>query len=328
MRRINLIISVIFLVACNETSVVDPPIFSKSYWNIHIMNINGSNINQLTNNTDHTWLVDISPLGSKIIFRTDDSYTMSLSGTDIQLISNSFYTQFSPDETKLLYFEGYVICIMNSDGTNKKYLAHATRMSHIPEPKFSPDGLAVVYTSSDSIFTVDIEGNENKYLTRGDYPQFTPDGSKIIFFYSQGLYKMDPDGNNIENIYAGSILEYIPFRISPNGTNIIFASSNQPGMVASALSIVNIDGTNKKNLVEFTNGFLFSTCIYFAFSPDGSKIIYCSLENGYYDIFVINIDGSDKQLLSSQIPESCVAPIFTKNGNKIIFQKWTEIQNE
>ena len=87
------------------------------------------------------------------------------------------------------------------------------------------------------------------------------------------------------------------------------------------LSIINIDGTNKKDLTAFTNPFFFSTCIYFAFFPDGSKIIYCSLENGICEIFIINIDGSHKQNLSTHISESCVAPIYTRDGEKIIFQK-------
>ena len=174
-RAFSFVVLLLFglITSCTETSVSEPEpwTYTKSYWNIHIMDSDGSNIKNLTNNTDHTWLVDVSPLGSKIIFRTNGSYTMNLDGTDKILLSNSFYLQFSPDETKVLYLDpGSIIFIMNSDGTNKKCLAYTTTISHIPEPKFSPNGLSVVYTSSDSIYTVDIEGNNRKYLTRGDYP--------------------------------------------------------------------------------------------------------------------------------------------------------------
>ena len=89
-RAFSFVVLLLFglITSCTETSVSEPEpwTYTKSYWNIHIMNADGSNIKDLTHNAFHTWLIDVSPLGSKIIYNSQGVYTMNL----MEVISNHF----------------------------------------------------------------------------------------------------------------------------------------------------------------------------------------------------------------------------------------------
>ncbi len=53
-------------------------------------------------------------------------------------------------------------------------------------------------------------------------------------------------------------------------------------------------------------------------SPDGSRILYSSNENGNSDIYSVNTDGSEKIQLTDDNSKD-YSPCFSPDGSKIIF---------
>ena len=137
---------------------------------------------------------------------------------------------------------------------------------------------------------------------------------------------MDIDGSNIKNLTNGSGSQYAftnTFTISPNSSMIAYINCNHPSTINSYdLCIMDINGNNKKTLTQFISPDLRGDVI--SFSPSGSKLIYCGLENGNADIFQIDIDGNSKINLSSHISESIQLAIYTNNEDQIVFQRFTE----
>lgn len=321
------LLSLLLFLACSEPNSYEPYTYTKKYWNIHIMNVDGSNMVNLTKSEDFYYLGNISPLGTKIIYNAESGggHTMNLDGSNKIPLVNGF-RQFSPDETKILYTshigERVVLNIMNVNGTNVMSIDTAARYGN--SANFSPDGTKLVYTSNDSIFTINIDGSNKVYFTTGSYPQYTSDGSNIVYF-NQGLRRMNGDGSNITTITDDAAIPF-NFIISPDGLKIAYSISTDPVITNYFdLCIIDIDGNNKKVLTDLQSFLFFSE---FKFSPDGTKIIYDHYENVNGDIYEINIDGSNKKNLSTHIFGDCVIPIYTKDGSKIIFQKWSDVQNE
>jgi TolB protein len=112
---------------------------SKSNWynNIWIMDSNGDNKQNLTNNTD----------------------------------INNYYPEFSPDGSKIVYhkhFNGNLqICIMNSDGTGKSILTSGISDNFIPQ--FSRKGDKIIFhstrDSNSEIYIMNLNGSDQINLT-------------------------------------------------------------------------------------------------------------------------------------------------------------------
>lgn len=177
-----------FLIACKDPNSFEPYTYTPKHWNIHIMNSDGSNVKALTHFDHSVWLSDISSLGTKIVYGDGAvAYyycTMNLDGSNVQSFPYS-YLQYSPDENKIVYKEKIgneinQIFITNSDGTNRVDL-YTTSLNNYSTPKFSPDGIRLLYAVNDSIYTMDTDGSEKTFLAIGNYPQYTPAGTHIIY---------------------------------------------------------------------------------------------------------------------------------------------------
>ncbi len=102
---------------------------------IFIMNLDGSNMRQLTFSPRDDTFPSVSPLNDKIVFCRHDGndeeiFIMNIDGTNIkQLTDNSvddLYPAFSPDGNKIVYSSNGAIFIMNSDGSGAKQITFST----------------------------------------------------------------------------------------------------------------------------------------------------------------------------------------------------------
>lgn len=165
---------------------------------------------------------------------------------------------------------------------------------------------------------------------------FSPDDKTIIF-------QAVPTGQKEYQIFMMSIDEGKPVLVStgkgactcaffhPDGNKIIFASShsdpnpsvekevplNYKWDLTPYMNIYEAD-LNGLNLIALTTGPAYhAEC---AYSPDGSKIVFASNEDGSMNLYIMDADGKHIQKLTHTSGVYNGGPFFSPDGTKIIFR--------
>ncbi len=199
-------------------------------------------------------------------------YVMNVDGTNqVNLTNNPAednYPAWSPDGTKIA-FESFrdgngEIYVMDSDGTNPVNLtnhpADDGRSSWYPGPSWSPDGTRIAFVSTrdgnDEIYVMGADGTNQTRLTNNpahdQEPSWSPDGTKIAFHsvrdVNTEIYVMNADGTNQVNLTNNPANDYVP-SWSPDGTKIAFHSNRDGNW---EIHVMNADGSNPVNLTNNT----------------------------------------------------------------------------
>ena len=264
---------------------------------IYVMNPDGSNQTNLTNNSADDYAPAWSPEGAKIAFvsnRNGNSqiFVMNADGSDpVQLTFDGFSypgsLSWSPDGTKIAFCASWSqnfasdIFIINSDGSPLTRLTNAT------------DDLDFSFDTS-----------------------WSPDGTRIVFdrgFFSADLYVINADGSNETILTTDGWSPYW----SPDGAEIAFARSatpcdffDPPFLPCSyEIFVISATGFNPRRLTTTTTTSSFSNFSP-VWAPDGTKIAF---ERGdpnrstINDIYTMNADGSNQTSLTNSGDNSAPA---------------------
>lgn len=190
---------------------------------IYVMDTDGKNQRNLTNNSAIDIIPSWSPDGQKIAFTSDQDsvedfeiYVMDADGKNPRNLTNNLFgdmaPSWSPDGQKITFItnrDGNVeVYVMDADGKNQHNLTNNPAFDW--DPAWSPDGQKIAFASERSgngdIYVMDANGNKLQNLTENntDYdrcPAWSPDGQKIAFYslrvgIGMGIYVMDADGKN------------------------------------------------------------------------------------------------------------------------------------
>ncbi|WP_455279239.1 CFI-box-CTERM domain-containing protein [[Eubacterium] cellulosolvens] len=239
-------------------------------YEIYVMNADGSNVTQLTNNSVDDWAPAWSPDGSKIAFTHEvdsdlEIYVMNSNGSD-------------------------VIRLTNSSGVDDN-------------PAWSSNGSKIAFDSERSgnyteIYIMNIDGTNQTVITnnQSDYsPAWSPDGSRIAFHSDRDLndeiYTMDPDGSNPQKLTNNLERDATP-DWHPNGSKIVFSSKR--GTVFTTIYVMDANGSNQTKLTNNTNGDYAP-----AYSPDGMKIVFMRSDGNNTEIFLMDAEGSNQTQLTN-----------------------------
>jgi TolB protein len=242
---------------------------------IFVMNADGRNPIQLTNDAVNHDSPAWSPDGRKIAFVSDKG----------------------GDES---------IWIMDSGGSNQERLTGGDhRFIH---PNWSADSSRLIFCTDDDlkpprknaseIYTLDLKSRRLTMLISGGtntYPSWSPDGSKIAFRKMLGemnseIFVASSDGSNQKNLTANPAFDGWP-AWSPDGRQIAFASNRRANY---QIFVMDQDGSNVR-LVANTDGRATEP----RWSPDGTRIYFSNCRPVDW--------GFDCQIFVAQLAQSVPA---------------------
>ena len=312
---------------------------------IYIVNADGSGLKRVTDGQFADFGPTWSPDGSRIAYTSQrnsghEIVVMNADGSNPTQITDrperEWGPTWSPNGNQIAYTAtGDVrsgIYVMNTDGTGRTLLYATNRDAR--SPAWSPDGKTIAFASeirhgwnnNHELFMINIDGSG---LTRLTYrsldessPSWSPDGKMLTFGSRESgnfeIYVMvDLETHNqrlTDNTYADIAPAW-----SPDGTRIAFVSDRDGD---DEVYIMNADGTGVAQLTDNDRADYGPV-----WSPDGSRIAYLSSPPGsaigHYDIFLVNVDGSDLVLLASKISIATSrlnsAPSWSPDGSAIAF---------
>lgn len=150
--------------------------------------------------------------------------------------------------------------------------------------------------------------NNRLVVPGGVYPVFSPGGDRLAANGGEDIWVFTTDAKDFRPLTRGEYPDWSPIsdeivhrgcRGGDCGLWIIDANSKDPN-AKQRLTTGGSDGQP-------------------AWSPDGKRIVYISKEDGNFEIYVINKDGSGKQRLTTE-PASDGLPTWSPDGKWIAFR--------
>jgi Tol biopolymer transport system component len=199
------------------------------------------------------------------------------------------------------------------DGTERP-LAVAARA--YGNPRVSPDGRAIAYSDSASIWTADTErGSQTRIFTGTDsltgYPAWSPDGSRLYFRTASGVMRIRADGEGQPELIPGTKRNDYPNGVSPDGS-MLLTTRIEATTSGDVMAVPTGGGGEPRALV--------ATAAYEGgaqFSPDGRWIVYVSNTSGRMEVYLRPTNGGERFPVSTS---GGLGPVWSHDGRQIYFR--------
>lgn len=206
------------------------------------------------------------------------------------------------------------------------------------EPAFGPDGRTIVFRGlgsggdADGLY-VTLGGPPTKIPnTEGNFydPSFAPDGGSVSFDGSgvggaADIWAINTDGGGLRNLtQSASGNEYVS-TWSPDGQKIAYVRQEQGACCDSDIWVMDANGDNQMDVTN-TPGV---SEAWPDWSPDSARIIFSRSKDIAVsgtpqtpgDIAVMNADGSDYNLVTTDDTQGQYDPAFSPDGQQIVYQQ-------
>jgi hypothetical protein len=154
------------------------------------------------------------------------------------------------------------------------------------------------------VANADLSG-ERLVIKGGEYPSFSPGGDRLVIQGGDTMYIINSDGSGLHPLADG---EYPVW--SPTDNWIAHRGCYGPDC---GLWITNADSGERRRLTPGGGDGQP------AWSPDGKQLVFISKDDGNFELYRINRDGSGKVRLTNDI-HSDGLPVWSPNGAWIAFR--------
>ena len=224
-------------------------------FNLYAMDIDGQNVQQLTNNNAHESSPAWSPDGTRIAF---------VLGPDLTVGGVAYVSSCRSE-----------IYVMNADGSG--WWTHLTNAEGGTDPAWSPDGREIAFSSSRTgnyeIYVMAVDGNRTRVaqltstLRQEGDPAWSPDGQFIA-------YGAD---------YEERLIPWCGFIHTPDPPNPPIRQ-----MGGASVYVMRADGTDA---VKLTTSGAASDPVW---SLDGTRIAFILLQGEYSQIHIVDREGKNE----------------------------------
>ena len=250
----------------------------------------------------------VYPIEYEEAYEDSELFVMDADGSNVrQLTDNDIYdggASWSPDGTQILFqrgspfeyeeaYEDSELFVMDADGSNVRQLTDND--IYDGGASWSPDGTQILFRTAPTEFEgdyggagtyiIEANGSVTNYTHFGWNYSWSPDGSQIlysspIYLDEFGVFVENIDGSSWQLLMAVEEARVVPLGWSPDGSRVLIVSNIDGD---EELFVVNIDGSDLRQLTD--NDSYDGDA---SWSPDGSRILFRSYRDGDSEIFVMD----------------------------------------
>jgi len=237
---------------------------------LFVMDMDGSNMRQLTNDRSLSLSSSWDPAGKRLVFtsyrnRQPDLFIIDVATKAVKQVTNTNGTdigaKFSADGNSIIAAispnQNSELAQLSLSGAVLRHLTPSSRGIDV-SPEFSPDFSQIVFCSDRAggpqIYVMGADGSAPHRISfvKSNYctsPAWAPKGDKIAYVCRGDggfqLFVSAPDGSNPRQLTSGGDNEDPSW--SPDGRYIAFSSTQGPG-AGTSIALIRDDGSNFREI--------------------------------------------------------------------------------
>ncbi|MCQ3977399.1 MAG: hypothetical protein DPW09_28555 [Anaerolineae bacterium] len=239
----------------------------------------------------------------KLVFQTQSGggiYSINADGTGLKYITNGIDPQLSPDGTKIAFTRWepeYALYTINLDGTGEQVWTKGWRQ--MKSPTWTADGSSIVFSWQNGGRLEEEEKRINLAgAARNEDGVEVPQGARDVEIENGILkYRIPADANwnlkqirladgQLTDLNAGKYA-YSPTASPVNPNEVIYTFGG------SGIGLLDVPGNASRTVsAEIRDRAP-------VLSPDGSKVAVSFWQDGNWEVYTMNLDGSGRQRLTS-----------------------------